>query len=175
MTSAGGCCLVANNELHFYFSAFSGISPDGRGDPYAGGSMGLAVLRRDGFASMDVTNGQGTLTTRPVTFQGRYLFVNVDATCGSLEVELLDRRGSVIEPFTRCGCEAIRTDSTLQNVTWSGSSDLSALAGVPVRFRFHLGGGSLYAFWVSPDASGASQGYVAAGGPDFAGDRDMPD
>jgi hypothetical protein len=24
---------------------------------------------------------------------------------------------------------------------------------------------SLYAFWVSRDASGASQGYVAAGGP----------
>ena len=42
----------------------------------------------------------------------------------------------------------------------------------PVRFRFHLTNGALYAFWVSPDASGASRGYVAAGGPGFTGATD---
>lgn len=173
--SAGGCCLVVDDELRFYFSTFSGVSPDGRGDPYAGGSTGLAVLRRDGFASMDATEGRRTLTTRPVTFKGRYLFVNANAASGSLEVELLDRSGNVIEPFTRAGCKPITMDSTTQDVTWSAGSDLSAFAGEPVRFRFHVSGGSLYAFWVSPDASGASQGYVAAGGPGFAGARDMPD
>lgn len=36
-----------------------------------------------------------------------------------------------------------------------------------VRFRFHLTNGDLYAFWVSPDASGASYGFMAAGGPGF--------
>ena len=40
----------------------------------------------------------------------------------------------------------------------------TALAGTPVRFRFHLRAGSIYSFWVSPDQSGASYGYVAAGG-----------
>jgi hypothetical protein len=30
----------------------------------------------------------------------------------------------------------------------------------------------LYSFWVSPERSGASQGYVAAGGPGFTGARD---
>ena len=43
------------------------------------------------------------------------------------------------------------------------------LAGRPVRFRFHLRHGKLYSFWVSPDESGASRGYVAAGGPGFPG------
>ena len=38
--------------------------------------------------------------------------------------------------------------------------------------RFHLKNGSLYAFWVSPDESGASHGYVGAGGPGFTGPRD---
>ena len=170
--SAGGCCLVVGDELHFYFCAFSGVSPDGKGDIYSGGSTGLAVLRRDGFASMAAKNGRGALTTRPTTFNGRRLFVNVDAAHGSLEVEVLDRGGSVIEPFTRFGCEPITTDSTLQEVTWSGGSDLSGVSGQPVRFRFHLTGGQLYSFWVSPDAAGASYGYVAAGGPGFAGPRD---
>jgi hypothetical protein len=41
-----------------------------------------------------------------------------------------------------------------------------------VRFRFHLSNGSLYSFWVSPDDSGASHGYIGAGGPGFTGPTD---
>ena len=170
--SAGGCCLVVGDELRFYFSTFSGRCPDGRGDPYAGGSTGLAVLRRDGFASMDAGAGAGTLTTRPVTFEGKYLFVNAATSRGRLEVELLDRAGRVIEPFTRLGCVPIAADATLHQVTWAGGRDLSAVVGQPVRFRFHLRAGSLYSFWVSPDSAGASHGYVAAGGPGFTGATD---
>ena len=57
-------------------------------------------------------------------------------------------------------------------MTWKGAADLSALAGKPVRFRFHLRSGRLFAFWVSPDESGASHGYVAAGGPGYTGPTD---
>ena len=63
-------------------------------------------------------------------------------------------------------------DGTRQAVRWRRARDLSALAGRTVRFRFHLRNGELYAFWVSPDKSGASHGYVAAGGPDFTGPTD---
>ena len=170
--SAGGCCLVVGDELRFYFSVFSGVCPDGRADLYAGGSTGLAVLRRDGFASMDACAGAGTLTTRPVTFGGKYLFVNADTSGGRLEVELLDREGRGIEPFTRKGCVPVAADVTRQQVTWVSVQDLSAVVGQPVRFRFHLNAGRLYAFWVSPDPSGASHGYVAAGGPGFTGATD---
>ena len=51
--------------------------------------------------------------------------------------------------------------------------DLSSLANQPVRFRFHLRNGDLYSFWVSPEISGASLGYVAAGGPGFSSNRDL--
>ena len=63
-------------------------------------------------------------------------------------------------------------DKTLAEVNGAGAADMSALAGKPVRFRFHLRNGSLYAFWVSADARGASNGYVAAGGPGFTGPKD---
>ena len=51
-------------------------------------------------------------------------------------------------------------------------ADLSALSGKPVRFRFRLTNGQLFAFWVTPDPNGASNGYVAAGGPQYNGTKD---
>ena len=161
--SAGGCCLIVGDKLYIYCS---GRCEQREGD------TGLAILRRDGFASMDAGAQTGTLTTRPVQFKGKHLFVNVDAPQGSLKVEILDKNGKAIAPFSADQCVPVCADGTLQAVAWKGGGDLSALAGQPVKFRFHLTNGKLYAFWVSPDRSGASHGYVAAGGPGFTGPTD---
>ena len=139
---------------------------------YAGGSTGLATLRRDGFASMDADTKGGVLTTVPVIFKGKCPFVNIAARDGELCTELLDADGHVIAPFSRGNSVSVKADSTHQRITWQGVADLSALAGKPVRFRFHLTNGQLYAFWVGPDENGASNGYVAAGGPGFSGATD---
>lgn len=168
-----GVCLVVGDELYFPYCAYSGIAPDGKHrGMYTGASVGMAVLRRDGFASMDAKDRAGTLTTRPVKFSGRRLFVNAAPGGGELRVEALDEQGNVIPGFGRDACEPVTADRTLQPVTWRGGADLGALAGRAVRFRFHLTRGSLYAFWVSPDESGASRGYVAAGGPGYDGTVD---
>jgi hypothetical protein len=66
----------------------------------------------------------------------------------------------------------VSTDKTLAEVRWKGVKSLASLAGKPVRFRFTLENAALYAFWVSEDKSGASNGYVAAGGPGFKGPID---
>jgi hypothetical protein len=165
--SAGGCCLVVGDQLYFYAG----------GTKWGGGSFdpnhtGLAVLRRDGFTSMDAGEAEGSLTTRPLRFSGRYLFVNVAAPRGALRAEVLDEQGQPIAPFTADNCEPVRADRTKTEMKWKGAADLSAVSGRPVRFRFHLQNGGLYAFWVSPDASGASHGYVAAGGPGFTDAKD---
>jgi hypothetical protein len=57
-------------------------------------------------------------------------------------------------------------------MNWNGAEDLSAVSGKPVTLRFYLRSGSLYSFWVTPHANGASRGYVAAGGPGLAGPVD---
>ncbi len=157
--SAAGGCVVVGDELYFY-----AMSSANRG-------ANLYVLRRDGFASMDAGEETETLITRPVTFQGKYLFVNVDCPKGELQAEVLDKDGEVIGPFTIENCEPVSSDKTMVQVNWQ-QNDLADLAGTPVRFRFHLTNGSLYAFWVSPDKSGASHGYVGAGGPGFTGPTD---
>ena len=177
--SAGGGCLIVGDELHFYVSGRHGVPGTSAPGVCA---TGLATLRRDGFVSMDhpgspehverVDRAPGTLVTRPVRFSGRHLFVNVNTSDGELRVEILDRNGRVIAPYSSGNCAAVHTDSTCARVTWADAPDLSRLAGEVVRFRFHLRHGQLYAFWVSPSESGASHGYVAAGGPGFPGTTD---
>jgi hypothetical protein len=167
--SAGGCCLVVGDKLYLYVSGRQGVA----GSPASGVcSTGLATLRRDGFASMDAGPEGGTLTTRPVRFSGRYLFANVDAPEGELRVEVLSADGQVIAPYTLEACAPVRDDSTHRRIRWETAEDLAAVVGQPVRFRFRLRNGRLFAFWVSPEASGASHGYMAAGGPGFTGPTD---
>lgn len=159
-----GVCVVLDDQLMFPYCAYSGDAGEGRFNMYGGAAIGLATLRRDGFASME---GPGELTTRPVKFQGRHLFVNLN---GEARVEVLDEKGKVLR-----NSQTMSGDQTRLKVTWSDASDksdLSDLSGRPVKFRFHLMQGSLYAFWVTPDENGASNGYVGAGGPAFNGVRD---
>jgi hypothetical protein len=169
---AGGVCLVVGDELYFYFGAWSGISPKLGGHMYAGASTGLAILRRDGFASLDAGSASGSLTTVPVTFSGRHLFVNANAKEGEVTVEMLGPDGEPVAPFTRQNCRPLRADKTCQRVVWNSAEELPRLHGRTVSFRFYLTRAQLFSFWISADESGASHGYVAAGGPGFTGPTD---
>jgi|UniRef100_UPI003782D823 hypothetical protein len=157
--TTAGVCVVLDDQLVFPYCAYSGIAPNGHRGMYCGGSIGLATLRRDGFASMD---GSGELMTRSVQFKGKHLFVNVN---GELRVELLNEAGEVVTTS-----KPISGDHTKAKLELP---ELLSFVGKPVRFRFHLTKGSLYAFWVTDDASGASHGFVGAGGPQFNGVRDI--
>ena len=168
--SAGGCCAIADSRLYFYFSGRSG-TPNSN-DPGVS-STGVAMLRRDGFASMAAGEHEGELTTRPVSFSGRHLFVNADCSRGELRAEILDREHRVIPGFSREDCRPVRGDSTRVLLRWNGTDDMSRLSSAPVRIRFFLTRGRLYAFWIAPDLHGASRGYVAMGGPNLSGDVDV--
>jgi hypothetical protein len=163
-------CLVVGDTLYFYFSGRAGEAGSTSND--AAGSTGVAFLRRDGFASMEAGDEEATLTTRPVRFQGAHLFVNVDAPAGELRVEVLDEQGQTIAPFSKARCHPVRANSTLQRIGWAGGGALRALIGRPVRFRFYLTRGSLYAFWVAAQEHGGSGGYLAGGGPGYTGFQD---
>ncbi|MDQ8193683.1 sialate O-acetylesterase [Coraliomargarita sp. SDUM461004] len=172
LQSTTGICAIVGDQLWFYYGGFAGDDTRPRDGMYTNGATGLAYMRRDGFASMDVGLETGTLTTRPIQFQGKRLFVNANMQHGRLRAELRDVEGKPIAPFTLDNCLPLRSDSTLKEIRWNAVSDLSQLAGKPVRVHFEMSSGSLYSFWVSPDASGRSDGYVAAGGPGFTGPTD---
>ena len=162
-----GICLVVGDWLYFPYTGFSGVSPTGWRGFYTGASIGMAILRRDGFASMEADEKGGTLTTRPLRFSGQHLFVNVDCPNGEFLAELLDAEGKVIKGFSKSDCVPVKTNKTLVAVTWKEAKSLPATKDAQLRFRFYLKNGKFYSFWVSKDQSGASQGYVAAGGPGY--------
>ena len=175
--SAGGVCIVAGDRLHFYVSGRAGVpgtSLPGRC------STGLATLRRDGFASVTdmwpgatrpITRHRTALITRPVKFLGAHGFANADVD-GSLRVELLDREGKTIPGFSAVQCEPVSGNRTKHAIRWRSSTPIAELANTVVRFKFVLDRARLFAFWVSPSATGESRGYLGAGGPGYAGTID---
>ncbi|MGZ0654873.1 glycosyl hydrolase family 32 [Coraliomargarita sp. W4R72] len=162
-STTGVFYIDQNDRLVFPYTGFSGVAPDGSRGIYSGASVGLATLRRDGFASMDAGHSTGTLTTRPLEHQGQYLFVNVDCPEGELRAELLDEAGEVIEPYTLANSQVIQADTTLAQLKWSGASAGHPNEGKPVRVRFSLRNGRLFSFWFSDTTTGASHGFLAAG------------
>ena len=170
--SVGGGFLVVGDRLYFYVSGRSGSGPRGWGNGSGEDVTYLATLRRDGFASLDAGEMEATAITRPVKFTGKHMFVNVDDESGELRVEALDAEGRVIPHFSRQECMPVHSNNTLQRIQWKGTRTLESLAGKNVKFKFYLRHGSLYSFWVSASDSGASQGFVAAGGPGFTSTRD---
>ncbi len=169
--SLGNLCCIHGDTLWFYYSAFQGDTSKTnvawmKNGMYDRGATGLAFLRRDGFASMEAGAEAGSVTTRPIMFSGRRVFVNAAAKGGEVRVEILDESGHPIEPYTLRNCRPVSADSTLAPVSWNGAEDVAALSGKTVRFRFTLRLAALYSFWVSRDGTGRSDGYVAGAAPD---------
>ena len=182
LSAMGGVCTVGEETMRFYYSGLRGDAerrrakvgkqPMFRQGMYCNGAIGYATLRRDGFAGL-VADGAGEVVTRPVAFSGRRLFVNAECLFGEVTAEVLDEKGAPVPGFAAADCRGLKfADATKRELVFRGG-DLAALAGRSVSFRFKLHCATLYSFWVSPSARGESCGYVAAGGPDYPGLRDL--
>ena len=182
LSALGGICVVDGETLRFYYSGLRGDAemrrekvgrqPMYRQGMYFNGAIGFATLRRDGFAGL-VADGAGEVVTKPVTFTGAHLFVNAECLFGEVVAEVLDDQERPIPGFSAADCRGLKfVDAVKRELVFAGG-DLARLAGRAVRFRFKLHCGTLYSFWVSPSARGESRGYVAAGGPEFKGLKDI--
>lgn len=169
-----GVFTLYKDRLYFPFTGYSGRTDDGHRGMYTGASIGMATLRRDGFASMRAGPRGGYLVTRRLVFDDPCLFVNVECPLGVLKVGVLDAQGNEISGYGVKDCLPISVDSTRVRIKWQDHEDLRSFVGRDVRFLFRLENGGLYSFWLSAGDGGESGGYVAAGGPCFAGNRDLP-
>ena len=103
--------------------------------------------RVDGFVSAHAAETQGHLTTRPLTFQGNALELNlVTADNGSITVEIQDLDGKPIPGFSLKDCEPCTGDSISQKVVWKNNPELQVLADRPVQLKFAIRDGDLYSF-----------------------------
>jgi hypothetical protein len=90
----------------------------------------------------------GEFTTPTLVFEGSQLLINVDTSAtGTAQVGILDETGQPIEGFKVDQCDRIHTCNEInREVNWQQRSDLSKLAGKPIRLRFVLANCDLYAF-----------------------------
>ena len=109
------------------------------------------ALRIDGFASVHAGAAErgepaGEMRTKPLTFEGAELALNfATSAAGSVTAAIHDERGRPIPGFGLDDCDPLFGDDLARPVTWRGRSDVSALAGRPVRLRFVLNDADLYA------------------------------
>ena len=103
------------------------------------------TLRLDGFVSVKAPYAGGEMVTHPLTFAGRELTVNyATSAVGSVQVELQQADGTPVEGHTLAESIPLIGDEIEAVVRWQGVSDVSALAGQPVRLRFVMKDADLY-------------------------------
>jgi hypothetical protein len=107
------------------------------------------TFRTDGFVSVHAP-AQAELLTKPLQFAGKTLELNCCATGGNLRVEMQDAGGQPLANFALSDCLPITGDDIACTVKWKSGSDLSSLAGKPVRLRFVLDHADLYALQFQP-------------------------
>ncbi len=106
--------------------------------------IGLAKMRKDGFASLDADQSPGEVLTKRFEKVGGVMQVNCNARGGSIRVELLDAEGKVIPGYGREDCEPLTGDSIRGTVAWKTKKELPS--GSPIRFRFVMDRARLFSF-----------------------------
>ena len=137
--------IIVDDEIRIYYTGINGRNWHNHHKDANDHAIGLATLRLDGFISVE-SDGEGTLTTKPLVFLGDTIEVNANAAGGSLTVEALDADGKVIEGFGVADCTPITTDSVRHVLIWKDNADCHLLQGRPIKLRFHLKNAKLYAF-----------------------------
>ncbi len=108
-------------------------------------------LRTDGFASVSAPYAGGEMTTKPLRFQGKELIVNFGTSAaGGMRVEVQDAAGKPIGGYALADSVETIGNEVERAVRWKAGSDVSALAGRPVRLRFALKDADLYSIAFRP-------------------------
>ena len=128
--------LRIGDELIYYYGCSSWGKNHPRGIRVTGGGIFRARLRPDGFVSVD----EGSLTTKPLVFEGQELELNA---VGPVSVELLREDGKAT------GSARIEGDSLRHRVRFGRKSLREAAGNSAARLRFTVPpGGRLFSFRV---------------------------
>ena len=146
--------VVRDDELWFYYTGlkyrasynYVGNFPKGKYVRKPGldpddGAVCLAVLRLDGFISLDAGREGGRVRTVQFRVPEGKLFVNADAGLGRLQVEALDAKGKLVTESV-----PLNSDKTRHEVQWT-KGGLAKLPGRVMSLRFKIQDASLYSFW----------------------------
>jgi len=134
--AAWGILELTPGEISIYYSQHYRHLTNG---------MVRTTIRTDGFVSVHAGSKAGEMVTKPLTFEGKELVINYSTSAvGGVQVEVQDADGKPISGFALDDCPVIYGDEIERVVKWKSGSDLSSLAGKPIRLRFRLSDADLY-------------------------------
>ena len=108
-------------------------------------------LRLDGFASARAGAVEGELLTKPFAFSGKSLTINFATSAGGgVRFELQDVSGRPLPGVSLADCREQIGNEIERVVSWKSGSDVSLLAGQPVRLRMVLRDADLFAIQFAP-------------------------
>ena len=116
------------------------VEDDFRPDPDIG-AVCLAVLRRDGFISLEAGVQPGLLTTKSFVLARGDLCVNASSQGGVVRVDVLNHQQQILatsQPLSR--------DTTRSVLEWQ-AGDLGDWVGQEVSLRFTLRNARIYSYW----------------------------
>jgi len=140
--------LVEGETVKLFYGGIDGLhaGPISEWD----GGIGLATLRKDGFASLDAGEQVATVTTKKLTGAKGLLHVNCDASGGWLKAEILDASGKVIPGYALDECKPLEADKVSHVMTWKNEM---ALPDGDIRIRFEMQSALLYSFMAGDGVS----------------------
>ena len=103
------------------------------------------VMRTDGFISVQAPYDGGEMTTKLIRFEGNRLKLNfATSAAGGVRVEIQDANGKPIPGFALDDAVELIGDEVDRTVAWRQGTDVSKLAGQPIRLRFVMKEADLY-------------------------------
>ena len=140
--------ILVGDELWIYYRSMPMWGGKKRGHDKIS-RIGLAMLRRDGFVSLNAGTAAGTVVTRPLTFAGKKLFINAEiAEGGYVKAEVRSTSGKALPAHTLAKCTPATGSATRMEVTWAGAGAIRHSHTQRLRLAFELKNAKLYAFWV---------------------------
>jgi hypothetical protein len=130
---AWGILQTGEKELSIYYTQYYF---------HSGCSIRRAVLRVDGFVSVNAGYSGGEFLTHPLLFDGRNLFLNyATSAVGWIRVELRDEFGYKIPGYES---DELYGDEIEHKVIWKCREDLSRVKSEKIRLKFFMKDADLY-------------------------------
>ncbi len=103
-------------------------------------------MRLDGFASVRADYKGGEFITKALKFSGKQLEINfATSAAGGVRVEIQDQSGQAIPGFALADAREQIGNEIDRVLSWNSGSDVSSLAGKPVRLRFVMKDADIFA------------------------------
>jgi hypothetical protein len=141
--------VLVGDELFIYYGGSRNPARDKRPESDWPIDLGLAKLRRDGFASLNAGEKPGQIMTRPLSFKGKNLFVNAEVADGGwIKAAVLSRDSQPVVGCTLEDAVALTKGATEGRMTWKSKDTLDPPGDDHLRILFQLKNAKLYSFWI---------------------------